>query len=148
MKLLLQTHSSNGEYDADISCAVVDITREYARELVQKHDIFMKVKKEQSDAHELYFWDSQAEYACNSDVDYPEEEISETTIEISAARTECDQLVVRERGVAWTMIPKHTDIYITTSEVEIEKIRDLASDNLDKMGGAVEPRRRRQRKGS
>ena len=45
-------------------------------------------------------------------------------------RTECDQQVIRRertgksRGfeVAWTMIPKHTDIYITTKAIPVERL--------------------------
>jgi len=45
-------------------------------------------------------------------------------------RTECDQEIIRcERTgktggfeVAWTMIPKHTDVYITTKGIPVERL--------------------------
>lgn len=45
-------------------------------------------------------------------------------------RTECDQEIIRcERTgktgsfeVAWTMIPKHTDIYVTTKAIPVERL--------------------------
>jgi hypothetical protein len=30
---------------------------------------------------------------------------------------ECAQMIVREEGIAFTAIPKHTDIYLTTAEI-------------------------------
>ena len=50
--------------------------------------------------------------------------------QFEAKRTECDQQIIRHertgknRGfeVAWTMIPKHTDIYITTKAIPVERL--------------------------
>lgn len=50
-------------------------------------------------------------------------------------RTECDQQIIRcersgkPRGfeVAWTMIPKHTDIYISTKAIPVERLAEFAS---------------------
>ena len=33
------------------------------------------------------------------------------------ARVECAQMVVRETGIAFTAISKHTDFYVTTAEI-------------------------------
>lgn len=49
-------------------------------------------------------------------------------------RTECDQQIIRHertgknRGfeAAWTMIPKHTDTYITTKAVPVEQLAGFA----------------------
>ena len=48
-------------------------------------------------------------------------------------RTECDQVILRiasysrrlEFSVVWTVIPKHSDVYVTTSELPIMAIREL-----------------------
>ena len=50
--------------------------------------------------------------------------------QFEAKRTECDQQIIRHeraekhRGfeVAWTMIPKHTDVYITTKGIPVERL--------------------------
>ena len=49
-------------------------------------------------------------------------------------RTECDQMVVRRSPpscdpryeIAWTVIPKHTDVYVTTRDLPLEALEDYA----------------------
>ena len=55
----------------------------------------------------------------------------------AAQRTECDQLIIRcspsSRNpgfeVAWTTIPKHSDIYVTTSDVPLAALESYFRDD-------------------
>lgn len=150
MKFLLKANSSNGDYDADIGCAYVDIDRDYALQILKRHALFEGVKKEDDCGHEIYFWDYRANYLSHATHQYDVDDDWVSDVDdftTRGERTECDQMVIRAGGVAWTAMPKHTDIYMTTSELSIETIKTIAESNLEKMEVAIgKPRRRNQRK--
>jgi hypothetical protein len=99
-----------------------------------------------SSIFETYYWDYSAQYfsplvnrptqpqevavAC-FELEKTLEELQVDTCEVVSvpgnfcvpdsqiATVECAQMIVREEGIAFTAIPKHTDIYITTAEISI-----------------------------
>ena len=44
-------------------------------------------------------------------------------LEKQIALIECGQMIVRENGIAFTAIPKHTDFYVTTAEIPKEVLQ-------------------------
>ena len=97
---------------------------------------------------ESYFWDAHAEYFSpwlaeqEKDADALAEALEglpavagdwmETPAEFSIpeslrARVECGQMVIREAGVAFLAIPKHTSTYVYTAEVPLPVLETIAA---------------------
>jgi hypothetical protein len=55
-------------------------------------------------------------------------------------RVECDQMIVRcspssahpEYEIAWTVIPKHSDVYVTTRDLPLAALEGYVSGKPDK----------------
>ena len=158
MKILLKTESSDPDTNAGCECAMLDVTRELLKQLAARVKIARQAAEADTDLYELYFWGGAPTFhgydlieACGEaaaelgedDWEGQFEEqgflpIPETvdTEQFEPKRTECDQEIIRRQGtgktggfeVAWTMIPKHTDIYITTKGVSLDRLKSVVAD--------------------
>lgn len=149
MKFLLSVTCGVEDVDAPQE-AVVDITKELAELLLKRRAAFQALAAYDNDAWEIYFWSSTCQFVGGrSDAEYREEAYVEESvleqlgeedhdlagsewlvipegsqIRYVEARTECDQLIVAEKGVRFMAYPKHCDWELRTGEIpwdEIEK---------------------------
>jgi hypothetical protein len=124
--VLLRVTSSNSDYNADCALALVQIDKELAKKILERRKLFLQERGNDVELVEKYYWSGSAHFYENGgkvDELYDEHLTDDDLVELDEdpvkrteeMRTECDQMIIREDGVAWTMIPKHSDIYITTS---------------------------------
>lgn len=134
MKILFKTSSSDPDYDANISSAFVNITKELAQTILKRKKSFDLAKGDDDKLTEMYFWDGSVHWI-DAEIADEDEEISlddysdyvVTEVEHNEeheARTECDQMVISDRGVAWLCMPKHANIYISTPNVPFSEVEE------------------------
>lgn len=138
MKIILECSSSDENYNGGCDYALVDLTPELARNLLSKHHAFMRLHK-QTKAYEAYWWDCSATFFSPYPMFEEEpkpEETARVELELQPmqdgylevpddfrlgenmeARTDCDQMCVREDGVWWFCHPKNDGAHITTPTV-------------------------------
>ena len=125
MFLFAKTFCSNPDVE-DGTVAVVELTKELLESILKRKKIFEQAVKKDKSLFEMYFWDGSCDWYSNDALDIGEKdfmfskELGKITAEV--ARTECDQMIIRKTGVAWIMIPKHSNVFVTTSEMEFELI--------------------------
>jgi hypothetical protein len=144
VRIVLKVWSSKPENNGGCDFAVVELTPELAKLALQRISVLCDQKALDPAAYETYYWGSEAEFfspwaglttqtdeikaACleleeeleNLQIDRREvvsmvDDFSVPQSQI--ARVECAQMVVREEGIAFTAIPKHTDIHLVTAEI-------------------------------
>lgn len=144
MRIILETYSTNPDYNADCDYAAVELTPFLVEQIRQRVALARQAGQQDTDLYELYFWGGTAEFYERAILDaYPES--LETDLERDGharlpgeeilssrepQRTECDQMVVRcslyrpdpEFEIAWTASPKHSDVYVTTRELRLEAL--------------------------
>ena len=147
MQLVLKVWSNNPHHNGGCDFALVEITPEFAKLALRRIEVLREQKVIDPAVDETYFWDlaaqffspwggpaartRQGEAAClkleeeldllqidknevvtaSSDFSVPQSQI---------ARVECVEMAVRESGIAFTAIPKHTDFHVTTAEIPKE----------------------------
>ena len=148
MRIALRTTSTTPDYYGGCECAVVEVTPSLI-EIVRNRIRVAKLAHGLDEAlYELYFWGDSPQFfdynfleACEDSDPFFSARFSDTgksqipaAVDISAfepARTECDQMIVRvTRGrdgdvqpeIAWTVVPKHTDTYVTTESLSAEEL--------------------------
>jgi hypothetical protein len=154
MKLILRVSSSNEYCDGGCEYAAVDLTRELASLALRRIQVLKEHKKNDELVYETYYWDFNAEYfSLRADfTNMPEKmktailavaEIVEAlavdddelveapadfeVVEAQTAAVECGQMIVRDEGIAFLAIPKHSDFYVTTAEIPVSVLQEAAS---------------------
>jgi hypothetical protein len=144
VRVILRVWSTNPHYSAGCDYAVAEITEELAKLMLRRLHLLRDEKTLDPSIRETYYWDYSAQYFSpwvnqptqphEVEVDRCElektlEELQVDTCEVISvpddfhvpdshiAAVECAQMIVREEGIAFTAIPKHTDIYLTTAEI-------------------------------
>lgn len=152
MRFLLDVSCGVEDVDAPQE-AVVDINKELAELLLKRRAAFQALAAYDRDAWEIYFWSSTCQFvggrgdAESRGGETPVEESvleqlgqedydltgrewllvpEEATVRFVEARTECDQLIVSEKGVRFMAYPKHCDWEIRTGEIPWEEIEKAA----------------------
>jgi hypothetical protein len=118
MKIVLQTDSTNPEYNADCDCAVVEVTPSLVQLIRRRAALAKQARRQDRDLWELYFWGHTAEFfdyslvsACEAAFGDSKEAkdwsdgferdghaVLPPTADLAAVephRTECDQMIVR-----------------------------------------------------
>ena len=151
MKLILKTHSDNEHYNADCDYAMVELTRPLAKLCMRRMALLKKIAKRDKQAYELWFWDYHCSFFTYFELADEDPESSPFDVEEymelpdsfeipedSIQTTECDQMVIGDGRVHWCVIPKHSNIYITTDNIPLELIADVAGrmwpNWLDRLG--------------
>ena len=131
-QFLLRTTSSNQDYNP-CSYAVVTLDDD-------TRNIFSQAKQQDSAVYEMYFWgDRIIRYYDSYDIlDLLSEEESalfednglvemtqSVPISFLPERTECGQMVVGEDGFSFVCIPKHSDVHVTTQEIQYSAIQGV-----------------------
>jgi hypothetical protein len=144
VRVILRVWSTNPYYSAGCDYAVAEITEELAKLILRRLNLLRDQKTLDPSICEIYYWDYSAQYFSPwvnqrgepDEVEVASFELEKTLEELQAdtcemvsvpddfhipdsqiASVECAQMIVREEGIAFTAIPKHTDIYLTTAEI-------------------------------
>jgi hypothetical protein len=144
VRVILKVWSSNPDSNGGCDFAVVEITPELAKLALRRILVLCEQKAIDPAVDETYYWSSEVEFfspwadvgsqtdeakaAClklEEDLEslqIDRREMVAATHDFSVpqsqiARVECAQMVVRESGIAFTAIPKHTDFHVTTAEI-------------------------------
>jgi hypothetical protein len=153
----LKTWSSNPEYSGGCDYAIVDIDEEFAKLALRRIDALCEQKAHDSSIFETYYWNSSAEYFSPwANRASQASEVQESGFELEGtlealevdrrevvtapadfqvpesqiATVECAQMIVRDGGIAFNALPRHTDIYVTTAEISkqvLESVGDGSS---------------------
>jgi hypothetical protein len=144
VRIVLRTWSSNPEYSGGCDYAVVDISDEFAKLALWRINVLREQKALDSSISETYYWDCSAEYF-SPWVNHPSQpsEVQESGFELEESledlevdtremvtapadfrvsesqigAVECAQMIVRDEGIAFNALLRHTDIYVTTAEI-------------------------------
>ena len=154
MQVVLKVWSSNAEYAGGCDYAAVGISEELAKLMLRRINVLSEQKGSDPALYETYYWDSSAEYfspwagrAVESaengepdaaleeildglEVDIKESAIAPPDFHVPEARTavvECSQMIVRDSGIAFNALLRHTDIYVTTAEIQKDVIASALS---------------------
>lgn len=149
MRVILKVWSSNTDYSGGADYATVDITEELAKLTLCRLNLLGEQKALDAAVYETNYWDSSAEYfsplavrqiepdevvesnfGLEEILDRLEVDIKETVKappdfqvpEGHIIAVECAQMTVRDDGIAFTALLRHSDIYLTTAEVPREII--------------------------
>ena len=144
MQVILNVWSSNPDYSGGCDYAAVEISGEFAKLTLRRINVLTEQNALDPALYETYYWDSSAEYfsprkarpiepgeldelAAGSEkmLDGLEVDTKETVIAPPDFRipqgqivaVECAQMIVRDAGIAFTALLRHTDIYLTTAEI-------------------------------
>jgi hypothetical protein len=145
MKILLQTHSSNPDWNDDCDYAVIDLTQELAKTILKRQEMANKLIEQDDFANEITFRDSGGiDFYSYSDA------IDEITAKNSSAdlwecgdaelggnprETEYETMLIscpisKDRpavfGVRWTCNPRHSGVDITTGEIPLGIVQEIA----------------------
>ncbi len=154
MRVVLKTWSSNPEYSAGCDYAVVDIGEEFAKLALRRISVLCEQRAVDPSLYETYYWDSSAEYFSpwGNPASQPSE-VQESGVELEEklehlevdtrevvtapadfqvpenqiAAVECAQMIVREEGIAFNALLRHTDIYVTTAEISKQVLESVGS---------------------
>ena len=131
MKIVSQVFSTDPDYYADIACAVVDITPEVARKVLERRKAFLALKETDKEALCSEFWDNTPDFikddGVDADFDYPDEwrEAKEEESFGEPARVEGAKIIIYDDGCVWSASPKHTSIYVSTAKIAYSDIESF-----------------------
>jgi hypothetical protein len=149
MKLISIVTGEDDAYGCDY--ALIDLGPELARLALSRVVMLKEQKRRDEDLDEMYFWDYHAQYfspwvgekaeeadrlaamldglpAIAPDLMTAPDDFS--VQEALLARVECCQMIVREDGIAFVAIPKHTSSYIFTAEIPARLLEAAASERM------------------
>jgi len=152
VRVVLKTWSSNPEYSGGCDYAIVEIDEHFAKLALRRINVLREQKALDSSISETYYWDSSAEYFSPwGNRASPPTEVQESGVElektlddlevdmrevVTAPATfrvpeshigavECAQMIVREEGIAFNALLRHTDIYVTTAEISKQVLESV-----------------------
>lgn len=138
---VIRTHSSDEYGVDDAQFALVSIDQEAAKLLLARHKIFANAHAADKGLWEMYYWGAPVSFYSHEAVEEvlgaDKIELAEDGTEITPmqaerlgkmepCRVECEQTILRESGVAFTAIIKHTSLYVITNN-------ELPLDDLEKL---------------
>ena len=127
----------------------MEITEELAKLMLRRIDVLKEERAFDLALYETYYWDSSPEYFSpwaarpieRGELEEPDVRLEEMldSLEVDTKETviappdfrvpesqivavECAQMIVRDAGIAFTALLRHSDIYLTTAEVSKEII--------------------------
>lgn len=149
MQVILRVWSSNPDYSGGCDYAAVKISEELAKITLQRINVTCEQRARDPALYETYYWDSSAEYfspwevrqiepgelaepdagleelLASLEIDTKETVIAPSDFRVPESQivaVDCAQMIVRDGGIAFTALLRHTDIYLTTAEVPREII--------------------------
>jgi len=141
MRILLNSFNTDTEHDDFGRYAIVNLNDESIKLIAARRKIFLAAREQDKSLHEMYFWDGHAEFygtnfgrtedfdddgveeafdqALNekewTEIDDDFDTEGEETHPTSPDRTDCDQMIIREEGVAWYAVCHYGDSATTTT---------------------------------
>lgn len=136
---LLSCHSSVSEYNADFDYCVVFLSKEVCQKVLRRIKLFRRTEDKDDQLLEMYFWFGGMEFTTDrvrevfqlteeqeGDLDDSVPVILDVTEEqldkITKHDYEIGQMIVSDDAVRFLGSPKHTDLYITTDKIGLEKL--------------------------
>lgn len=144
MKLILEATSSDEGYNGDCDYATVELTLRLAKIALRRIKALKQIHQQDDQIWEMYFWDDSPiffefhdELESLTDAETGEACVFSRSVPFHAAaefkvpadhfqRTECSQMIVRESEIAWTAIPKHSSVYVTTMPIPLSLLEKAA----------------------
>lgn len=139
-KLILSTTSSNENWNGDCDYAIVGINNDLIQIVKARKRLFDMVIAFDSKLYKMYFWDWSAvffsPYLSKLDLEFTDKfehcDFDDIWIlpvdleipEAAFARVECTQMIVREEGIAWVTIPKHSSVYVITVKIPYNILKE------------------------
>jgi hypothetical protein len=144
VQIVLKAWSSNPDYSTGCDYAVVEGGEAFFKLALQRINVLCEQKIVDPSLNETYYWDSSAQYfspwvnrvlqsgeADEARVKFEESiealEIDAREVAVASSdlvipdsqitAVECAQMIVREGGIAFHALLRHSDIYITTAEI-------------------------------
>lgn len=125
--------SSNG------SCnyAVMEISETLKEEILSRRKLFLAMKAQDIDLHEMYFWDCTPEFysynladigdnyewakiVAKDDFALVDRDVGEGHVGKCGQRIECQQLIIRENDFCWEA--KHELVHVRTANIKYETL--------------------------
>jgi hypothetical protein len=146
MRLISLVTCSDDVFGCDY--ALVDLTSDLVRLACRRIAMFKEHKHLDEGLVESYFWEDRVEYFSpwlaekEKDADALAEVLDHLPIvagewmgapadfsipDSLKARVECGQTAVREAGIAFVAIPKHTSSYVFTAEIPLPLLESVAA---------------------
>jgi hypothetical protein len=149
VQFVLKVWSSNSHYSGGCDYAVVDAHAALLKLALRRIGVLRNQKKLDSSLSETYYWDSSAHYfspwinrasksgpaleSCfklEESINALEIDMREVVVasddfgvpESQMGAVECAQMIVRDEGIAFNALLKHTDTYVTTAEISKQMI--------------------------
>ena len=147
----LKVWSGNPNWDGRCDYAMVDLTPEVAALALGRIGTVREQQATDPELNESYFWDSHTAYfslwvESRTQPDSGFEAAQVTTLEdlrgdhrevvqvpegfqvreSQLARVECEQMIVRKDGIAFTAIPRHGDFDVSTAEISSQWLETAA----------------------
>ena len=155
MRIVLKAWSSNPDYSAGCDYAIVEGGDMFLKLDLRRINALCEQKIVDPSVYETYYWDSSAQYFCPwtdrasqsgaaedtcfqleesigaLEIDTREAAIASSDFDVPDSRitaVECAQMIVRDGGIAFNALLRHSDIYVTTAEISKQMIESaLAS---------------------
>ncbi len=170
MRVILKVWSNNPENNGGCDFAVVDLTPELAKLTLRLIAVLGEQRGVDPAVCETSYWASDAEYfspwlglpdqsdevrAARLKLEEELDSLQIDRLEMVAASAhfsvpqsqiawvECAQMVVREEGIAFTAIPKHTDIHLTTAEISKQVLKSVSKESPISGRSTIPPSGRR-----
>lgn len=155
MQIVLKVWCSNPDHYLGFDYAIVEADDAFLNGSLRRINVLREQNILDPSLYEMYYWDFSAEYVDLS-VDRPpqadgtkskhsefEESLDALEVDVREAvvatahcnipegriqAVECAQMIVRESGIAFNALLKHSDIYLTTAGISMQLIESaLAS---------------------
>ena len=157
--IVLNTRSSDPDFNGDCDYAVVELTPALIDQIHRRVELARQASSQDNDLYGMYFWGGDAKFydsdlleACEKAA-ATDEAAQEWTAELEQKghammpiaadfsscqpqRVECaddsqmQSPVAKPRvRIAWTVIPKHSDVYVTTSDLPLAALEGYVGSN-------------------
>ena len=155
MRVILKVTSSNEYYNGGCEYALLDLTPDIASLALRRIAVLKEQRSLDPDIDETYYWAYFVDCYFDPWAESAEDEkegkgtssavrdmLDELKIEDNgvasvpenfhvalsqSAAVECEQMVVRERSIAFTAIPKHASLRVATAEIPITMLETAAA---------------------
>ncbi len=149
LRLLLRTSQNNEHSNGDCDFAYVEIDEAVARRIRARQKVFLKAKEKDPDSHVMHFWNASCRYFKRDDDDIEsfvqllDAAWEDSFVEVEEGGvpgkyfedrgrdsleqgTDCDLLVISERGFEWKCYPKYFDgVEVSTETLPYELLNQL-----------------------
>jgi hypothetical protein len=140
VQIVLKAWSSDPHYSGGCDYAVVEVGEVFLKLALRRIRVLCEQRILDSSLSETYYWDSSVQYfspwlnrasksgaaleavIAEADFGVPESQIG---------AVECSQMIVRDGGIAFNALIKHSDTYVTTAEISKQMIESALSSATD-----------------